>query len=288
MLHWLAFTVLPSLPQSPMLDNLLLISSHMCFVVFNAITENKVTIEYRSMSANASGSSSLRPAWYKGAGGGGGRGFQPPPTVTSERGEKTRSSSWGTQERRDSNKFSALQDDEDGPPNQGSGGKEEKPSGNSRSEAFRSSFNRSSSTGERAKPPGRSLADLAARVPDTGAGGRRHSSGFEGRGGGGTGRFSGLRPGDSSSSGLSGSDPYKSDSKVIRYTREKLLSMRPPPKSSEEGPPADLKHMEGTVVLSKVPQDPGKFYSSWHINLFVLHFWLIFNFTFNCQFAGIL
>ena len=210
------------------------------------------------MSANAPGSSSLRPAWYKGAGGAGGRGFQPPPTVTSEREEKGRSSSWGSQERKDSNKFSALQDDEDGPPIQGNGGKDsETPSVNSRSEAFRSSFNRSSSTGS-GKPPGRSLADLAARVPEPAAPeGRRSSGGYQGRSTAAPARFVGLRPDEGSPPGSSEST-YKSDSKVIRYTREKLLSMRAPPIAGEE-PPESLKHMEGTVILSKTPQDPGKY-----------------------------
>jgi hypothetical protein len=213
------------------------------------------------MSANAPGSSSLRPAWYKGTGGGGGRGFQPPPTVTSEREEKGRSSSWGSQERKDSNKFSALQDDEDGPPIQGNGGKDsEKPSGNSRSEAFRSSFNNRSTAAGSGKPPGRSLADLAARVPEPAAPeGRRTSAGYQGRASAAPARFTGVRPDEGSQPGPSETTPstYKSDSKVIRYTREKLLSMRAPPIAGEE-PPELLKHMEGTVILSKTPQDPGK------------------------------
>ena len=205
---------------------------------------------------SSTNSSSLRPAWYKG-GSQGGRGFQPPPTVTSsDRGDKSRSSSGGSQERRDSNKFSALQDDDDGPPISKS---DDKPSGNSRSEAFRSSFNRSSSTGH--KPPGRSLADLAARMPETGAppGGRRHSAGYErGAPGSGSGRFT---RGSSDSSGTAGAgggsiDAYKPDPKIVRFTREKLLAMRPTPKSA---PPDSLKHMEGSVFLSKEPQDPGKF-----------------------------
>jgi hypothetical protein len=215
-------------------------------------------------SANASGSSSLRPAWYKGAGGQGGRGFQPPPTVTSDRGEKSRSESWGSQERRDSNKFSALQDDDDLPPVQGGSvgkGDGEKPSGNSRSEAFRSSFNRSSSTGQ--KPPGRSLADLAARMPDTGPTTRRSTTTPYERatGAAGSGRFTSVRAGEGGlppGMGAPSADTYKPDPKVIRFTRERLLSMRPPKSQIEEGPPPMLKHMEGSVMISPEAQDPGQ------------------------------
>jgi len=185
-------------------------------------------------------SSSLRPAWHKGSSGG--RGFQPPPTV-SERGDKARSGSWGSQERSNSNKFAALDDDDDVvPPN---GKMDDKP--NSRSEAFRSSFGRSQSTGN--KPPGRSLADLAARVPEPAAGPGRRS--FETRAAtGGTGRFQNYR---SNSEGVVGEN-YKPDPKVIRYTREKLLSMRPVPQ--DEGLPELLKEVDGLAILSKTPQDP--------------------------------
>jgi hypothetical protein len=199
------------------------------------------------MSAN---SSSLRPGWYKGAGGGGGRGFQPPPTVTSERGDKSRSSSWGSQERKDSNKFSALEDDDDAvDPGNGKGG--DKPSGNSRSEAFRSSFSRSASTGEK-RPGGRSLADLAARVPESAATGRRHPAGYDSAAGRSTGRF--TRPGEPGGA----VDNYKPDPKVVRYTREKLLSMRLSPRGPDPGPPTDMSHLEGAVIISQTCQDPGK------------------------------
>jgi hypothetical protein len=53
-------------------------------------------------------------------------------------------------------------------------------------------------------------------------------------------------------------DSYKPDPKVIRFTREKLLSMRPPPKGSDEGPPPQLKHLDGAVIISKTSQDPGE------------------------------
>lgn len=192
---------------------------------------------------SASGSSSLRPAWSKGSSGGRG-GFQPPPTV-SERGDKARSGSWGSQERNSTNKFAVLDEDDDGPlPGApGLAKPEDKPAGNSRSEAFRSSFGgRSSSTGN--KPPGRSLADLAARVPEPPGGvARRAQSGG--------GRFPNVRaPSDTAN----GTDGYKPDPKVIRFTREKLLSMRPVPK--DMGLPDLLQELEGTPIVSTAPQDP--------------------------------
>lgn len=200
---------------------------------------------------SSSGGSSLRPAWSKEPGDGTGRGFQPPPTVPSHRTEKARSSSWGSQERRGANKFSALQDDEDG------GAytvdkSDEIAGGNSRSEAFRSSFSRTSSSANKAQ--GRSLADLAARVPDNAATGRRTN--YEARGTG-SGRFTGLKTGDQVASSAGGSnDTFKPDPKVIRYTREKLLSMRPPTELSMQALPSTLNHFEGSSILSETPQDP--------------------------------
>lgn len=206
------------------------------------------------MSTNNAGGSSLRPGWYKGGGGGGGRGFQPPPTAATDRSDKSRSGSWGSQERRDTNKFSALQDDDDfvtvGGPGNGKG--DDKPSGNSRSEAFRSSFSRSASTGEK-RGGGRSLADLAARVPESAVTGRRHSANYEGTRRSSESRFS-MRSGESSGS----TDTYKPDPKVVRYTREKLLSMRPSPRGPDPGPPAGMSHVEGAVIVSQECQDPGE------------------------------
>lgn len=214
--------------------------------------------------------SSLRPGWFKGSGAGGGKGFQPPPTA-SDRGEKGRSNSHGSGDneggsRRDSNIFAALLDDEDGA---GSGvgdgngvvhasESSSKPPpviSSSRSEAFRSSFNRPSSSGSR-----RSLADLAARVPESssssGHSDRRRSSHHSGGPGGGTGRFSHTHSNEGSSSHSGSIDSYKPDPKVIRYTREKLLSLRFAPRGEDPGPPQSLKPLEGSVILSAVTQDP--------------------------------
>ena len=128
---------------------------------------------------------------------------------------------------------------------------------NSASSAF-PSFNRSASTGAKVTG-GRSLADLAAGLSPASSGpssglSRSSSTGYRSsgdhdRGGGGSGIGDGVSRG-----GGSGGD---GGAKVIRYTREKLLSLRPVPKE-DEGPPAILKHLEGSVVISKAPQDPGE------------------------------
>lgn len=233
----------------------------------------------------------LGPAWYRGAGNQGGRGFQPPPAVPSERESRggtfarDRSGSAGSgggDNKRDnsSNSFSVLDDDDGGATHGANGGSKHEDAGgtrrggerfSTRSEGLRSSsFNRSSSsgsmTGSGGVKPGRSLADLAARVP--GSSGR--SSGYRGSttgpedGGALGGRASGVRgeftSGDASGYGKDGSTSLGSASpgggKVVRYTREKLLSIRPQPKPGAENPPSMLKHLEGTVILAKEAQDP--------------------------------
>lgn len=167
----------------------------------------------------------LGPAWSRK-----GSGFQPPPAVpdsnrsTSNEG-RTRSGSGGDRK----NPFSALDDDEHGtaaPPAAASEGRFSALSS-------RGGFHRSSSSGQGSNKP-RSLADLAASVPPT----RRNTTHGAGGGGGGSG--------------------YEQE-KVIRYTREKLLSLRPRPKEGEELPDC-LKGMEGSVVVSLVAQDPGEFF----------------------------
>eukprot|EP00529_Nitzschia_sp_RCC80_P003590 CAMPEP_0113513930 /NCGR_PEP_ID=MMETSP0014_2-20120614/40133_1 /TAXON_ID=2857 /ORGANISM="Nitzschia sp." /LENGTH=1130 /DNA_ID=CAMNT_0000410383 /DNA_START=105 /DNA_END=3497 /DNA_ORIENTATION=+ /assembly_acc=CAM_ASM_000159 len=221
---------------------------------------------------SSSNAGSLRPGWYnKGGGGGGGRGFQPPPTA-SDRGDKGRSGSVGSagstgtgdsENRRASNKFAALLDDDDviagDVVTEKSSPKTTKPASNSRSEAFRSSFKRNSSTGDRPGRQGRSLADLAASVPEgTAPPGRRHTALYEGKagGGGGPGRFSGLR--SSVDAGAPGGfiDSYKPDPKVIRHTREKLLSLRPPPARDGSDRPDTIKAIEETGIVTTTSQDP--------------------------------
>lgn len=217
---------------------------------------------------SSSNTGSLRPGWYnKGGGGGGGRGFQPPPTA-SDRGDKGRSGSVGSagstgtgdsENRRASNKFAALLDDDDviagDVVTEKNSPKAAKPASNSRSEAFRSSFNRSSSTGDRPRQ-GRSLADLVATVPEGGPSGRRHSALYEGKTGGAPGRFGGLR--SSVDAGAPGGfiDSYKPDPKVIRHTREKLLSLRLPPARDGSGCPDAIKALEATGIIASAAQDP--------------------------------
>lgn len=177
------------------------------------------------MSSFTNGSGSLRPTWSRSSGSQGGRGFQPPPAVPAER--RSRSGSQGSSgsagDQRPSNKFAALDDDEDENPKA------------ARPPPFRSgSFgaDRKSPSG----PKGRSLADLAATVPDATIG----------------------RPGSYRSSR---SDSFSEPSaKVTRFTREKLLALRPRP--DPDAPyPDSLKHLEGNPILSATPLDPGEFTS---------------------------
>ena len=215
--------------------------------------------------------SSLRPGWFKGSGAGG-KGFQPPPTA-SDRGDKGRSNSTGSNGDKESgsrsNTFAALLDDDDGA---GSGvgdgngivhasESSSKPPpviNSSRSEAFRSSFTRATSSGSR-----RSLADLAARVPEASSASlashsaRRHGSHHSGYDGPKSGRFSQSNSDSASMGGHGGSiESYKPDPKVVRYTREKLLSLRFAPRGTDPGPPDVLKALEGSVVISATAQDP--------------------------------
>lgn len=173
----------------------------------------------------SSSSNSLRPAWNRGN-----KGFQPPPQVATER---NRSQSIDDHEKqRDYNKFSALDDEEDVALATGETAASHKSSEtNSRSEALRSGIaGRSSSVGGKT---GRSLTDLAARAPE------RTSS-----------RFSTLRTQDSSSE----TKPPAVEDKVVRFTRERLLSMRPPPRSE---PRDKLKQeLEGSLILCETAQDP--------------------------------
>lgn len=216
-----------------------------------------------------SGSSSLRPAWK------GGRGFQPPPTVTSDGPtSRGRSSSIAS---RDSNKFSALGDDDDDfisvsgkksrdrdrHSNNNNHNNNDAPKVNSRGEAFRSSYGGGGGGGRNSKG-GRSLADLVSKVPEgiprsasTGypteeraapRGGRRYSTGDP--------TTDDARPQRSNEPSA-----YKQAvdaAKVICYTREKLLALRPRPAMDLGSPPPHLKHVEAPALFSELPQDPGK------------------------------
>uniref|UniRef100_A0A7S4QU95 GYF domain-containing protein n=2 Tax=Ditylum brightwellii TaxID=49249 RepID=A0A7S4QU95_9STRA len=247
-----------------------------------------------STSANAGGAAApsassslprLGPAWHRGPQGG--RGFQPPPAVPDGRGAggaggaagaagggggggvygRDRSGSGSADKKNhSSNSFSALLDEDEGGSNGGKhdeGGARRSSSrgrfgnlsvgtGGGSSASSGASYGRSSSIGtgaERSGPggiktTGRSLADLAARVPASPMG-RSHASyrSTSSDDGGGSGRIS---------SGF----PRGESGKVIRFTREKLMSLRPVPKPDAEAPPFHLKQFEGAPILSKVPQDP--------------------------------
>ena len=168
---------------------------------------------------------SLRPTWSRASGSGtGGGGFQPPPAVPE------RQQSTGT-----TNKFSALDEDDNA---------------NSSNNKPRPAY-RARSYGEK-RGGGRSLADLAATVP-------------EGQSGGGVGGAAAPSSSSSSSrtrwqrSGSFAEEPDQSTvKKVIRFTREKLLALRPRPDGGDEGDlPEALKILEGAAIISKEILDPG-------------------------------
>ena len=217
-----------------------------------------------------SGSSSLRPAWK------GGRGFQPPPTVTSDGPtSRGRSSSIAS---KDSNKFSALGDDDDDfisvsgkksrdrdRHNNSNNHSNDAPKVNSRGEAFRSSYGGGGGGGGRNKG-GRSLADLASKAPEGIP--RSASTGYapEERGAPRGRRYSTGDPTTDDVKPQRSSEPsaYKQAvdaANVIRYTREKLLALRPRPAMDLGFPPPHLKHVEAPALFSELPQDPGKYYS---------------------------
>jgi hypothetical protein len=204
------------------------------------------------MSSNSS--NSLRPAWNRGNS----KGFHPPPQVEQQQTQQQRnqSSTKGEEKQRDYNKFSALNDDDDNVALHTSAPSDSKaaaaassaPSGatsssettNSRSEGLRP---RSSSfVSNKIGGGGRSLADLAARAPE------RTSS-----------RFSNVRSAEPS--GGTGTMDQKSlqstpvmDDTVIRFTRERLLSLRPQPREVAR---ATLQvELEGSMILSETAQDP--------------------------------
>ena len=148
------------------------------------------------------------------------------------------------------------------------------------------SYHRAASGGPEPKPRmgGRSLADLAARVSDRPStanndhhrgGGDRNNHNMDHRSarsssagitrvrsgsGEGLGYGNIMARDDRDRSGSHGSsggmEGSGSGAKVIRYTREKLLSLRG---RGDDGLPDCLKVMEGSVVVSTASQDPGEF-----------------------------
>jgi len=228
-----------------------------------------------STSSNSNALPRLGPAWRS-------RGFQPPPAVPSDpRDEsyqnklnRSRSGSSGSLGEKgssgggsNSNSFSAFlslegSDEDNGANGYGGGrnGNEDAGAGSrigssggfkSRSDAFMGSGSRSTggfgpsrnssnSSSGAFKSTGRSLADLAARTPSGGAS-RTHSGGYRSSGDGGG--FSRERPNDDA------------DKKIIRYTRERLLSMRPQPRDPDNIP-SHLKYLQATSIVAKSAQEP--------------------------------
>ena len=193
----------------------------------------------------------LGPAWRSTHQGG--RGFQPPPAADSDSREPA--------QRRDSNRnsFSVLGADDETSIGKATGegsafSRAKSVPFSSRSDGLRASgASRTSSLGLGTKSTGsgRSLADLAARQGTTrshsGMGGRRASAYDE----------SGLSSNSRASSMRNAID----EKKVIRHTREKLLSMRPRPGADHSRPGNLEKILDGTPLLSEEPLDPGKFFS---------------------------
>lgn len=171
----------------------------------------------------------LGPSWRSTTTGG--RGFQPPSAEPDDIKNSNR------------NSFSLLDMDDDAPVAQESNSRKF----TSRSEGLRSSgaaggafagSNRSTRTS------GRSLSDLASRLPAA-APERSTRSGSRGAD-------------DTNESGRSASFKEFDDKNVIRFTREKLLSMRPRVDPTNSVVPEVLSSLENSLLLSASPQDPGK------------------------------
>jgi GYF domain len=213
------------------------------------------------MSSSNSGGS-LRPAWNRGNS----KGFQPPPQVeqqsSSSRNKSVSSNndhehprhanpSNNASQRDNYNKFSALDIDDDDVviATTTSGASTLTNLTTNATEASKSTTAASTETpaasiatntrSEALRNAGRSLADLAARAPPATE----------------RGRFSNLRTSSvGSSTEVAGVEPKVPEEKVIRYTRERLLSMRP---KALPAPRDELKfELEGSSILSEVALDP--------------------------------
>lgn len=205
----------------------------------------------------------------------GGRGFQPPSAASTT----TQEVSSGTTSESNRNSFSILDTDDEArsfstiaKTNEATAAvsvaaaaaaSTSSPRRNfsSRSEGLRSAGigggafgNRSSSskgTAAAAASGGRSLADLASRLPS--------SSGTTGGRTGSVNRRSGSGDDTHGLGRVSSTKEYVEDKNVVRYTREKLLSMRPRTDPSAARPEG-LKVLDGTPLLSAEPLDPGMCY----------------------------
>ncbi len=217
----------------------------------------------------------LGPAWRSASQGG--RGFQPPSAAApdTEDGKVSNRNSFSLLDMDDDNnpRTQNMTSKGSGNANGASGVTSPKKPFTSRSEGLRSAglgtggfstrtMSSSKESGESSGPRrggGRSLADLASRFPSSGTGGlngRRSSSHHSSHGGG----FDDTegRPG-AMGIGSSRMRDFVDDKKTIRFTREKLLSMRPRPDPNATHP-ASLHCIEGLPLLSKEPLDPGTYH----------------------------
>ena len=184
----------------------------------------------------------LGPAWRSSSSGG--RGFQPPAEDTSTSSNR--------------NSFSLLDIDEDTPSSSSiTTNTHNKPRVaapdspkrfSSRSEGLRSA----GATGGAFQKKGRSLADLASKFPNSSGRDRERSTGHSHRH-----NEEKVRESSSSNSSYGYLKDFVDDKQVIRYTRERLLSMRPRV-DSEAVRPDVLKVLDGIGVLSDAPLDPGE------------------------------
>jgi len=203
------------------------------------------------MSAGSDSASTLQPrlgpAWRSTSQGG--RGFQPP-SASQEAGGDAKNSN--------RNSFSLLDMDDDGLPKKNESSQGVVPGSpkkfSSRSEGLRSAGIGGGGFGSRAtasKGPstsggGRSLSDLVSRFPTSASTGRLRGE-----------VRSGLGDDLAASTNRGGSTTrdFVDDKKVIRFTREKLLSMRPRTDPNAVRPDV-LNVLDGLPLLSKDPIDP--------------------------------
>ena len=196
----------------------------------------------------------LGPAWYRAAGGNKG-GFRPPPAVPLDNNKQQQQQQQRPSSGGNVNSFSALlleEDDEEpttttAPPTRAA-------STMTTTEVPRPLFQRNPSSGG-----GRSLAELAAAAAPTA------SSTMMSR----------------TNKATDGSSFRKSvdDQPIVRYTREKLLAMRP---SCSISLPTLLQPLQGNVILANHALDPGTLYYSF--SLCSLRVTSVFGSSYLCSF----
>lgn len=176
----------------------------------------------------------LGPAWYRAAGGNKG-GFRPPPAVPLDNNKQQQQQQQRPSSGGNVNSFSALLlEDEDEEPTTTTTAPPARAAPTMTTELPRPLFQRNPSSGG-----GRSLAELAAAAAPTSA-------------------TSSSRATRSSSTAITEGSFRKSvdDQPIVRYTREKLLAMRP---SCSSSLPSLLEPLQGNVILANHALDPVSF-----------------------------